>query len=278
MSKPHTEPTSKHVPPTLTNIPVEIRLQIYRMVFPPMLGPLRRLSDISDRSAPLNISILLANKQTHGEALAEFYALHTFHYSLDKYDSIWHGFMPKRCLSLLKHISMDLAWYADGGRGDREIARHLDSLVKRCPDLKSLTLHLLPAPTRPGSESWLVEKMSLNWAKATTPILYTLRLKLDRLSVVTFGPTDGLAEMRKEINDGENAWVCEEHRHWPALNLAIHQQRLLTSNGRRGAVVWELNQYYAPDMQVSSFHTYRPGFNKKLRKTQANGLKIETFV
>ena len=248
------------------------------MVITPKLGPLRRLSDTSDRSRPINISMLLMNKQTHREVLAEFYALHTLHFSLDQYNLIWRGFIPKRYLPLLKHISVDIVWHADDVKIDQKIAKHLDVLVKRCPALKSLTLHLLPALVKGSTGSWPVRQLSLGWAKETTPMLYTLRLRLDRLSIVAFGPTDSLAGMRKEINDKKNAWVCEEHHHWPAVSLAMYQQQHLTSTGRRGSVAWGPNQYYAPDAEISSFHTYRPGFSKKLRKTQAKGLGIETFA
>lgn len=241
--------------PTFIGVPTEIRLTIYKHLFAPTSNqPLRRLGDIQEHHSSFNISILRINLKIHNEALPEFYASHTFHYTLISNGEV-ENCINTAYLPLVKHISLDTVCHSNQA-GDEILATHLQILTKSCTALKTLTLHFLPKVASYGALNSAVSHLSSKWATKTIPILRTLQPRLHRLSIITLGSTRSLAWFRSEINNNKKRWGAEKHEYWPKMSLSVRQQLCLSGEGRRGAVCgWSIgNRFYAKGMEISSFH------------------------
>lgn len=104
----------------LMRVPPELRNHIYELVFKDSLVPVNGFGSIMKRGSPAYSApgILLACHQTYNEAINTFYAETIFvaHYGFQL--DHWIKRLPKRVVSLLNHVRLDLAWCDPGYKTD----------------------------------------------------------------------------------------------------------------------------------------------------------------
>ena len=206
---------SSHAAATTTNaqhtvslfiLPPEVRLVLYKALFS-ITGQctLRRLEEAKARTRrpiPLFHNAILATcKTVYAEALPLFYASQTFHYSAEL-DGVFRQptILPAH-LGLVRHLSIEVSVNNQSfTKLDPIVAIHVHTILKHCINLRSFTLHVIPAVelrgTLPDSPSQVPNTFTEGIA---AKVLKMLRPRLHRLSIVTYGGWDTLHHLREAI-------------------------------------------------------------------------------
>lgn len=235
-----------HHPTTFLSLPGEIRNAIYELALTASkqrtLRPRHELEYREDwfggiKKAFVTIidtSLLGVNRQVSWEASEVFYGYHNFHYSIKRRGVKEPPARLVKHLAVIRHLSVSYtASYPRSIRAqriDNVIAQHIDYITNNCTQLCTLNFHIL------ANQREEEEFRSILKAGHTSRKLRLLSPRLQRLSIVTFGPSDALVEFREGIsNHPIYAGVvfkrcppcCEEksHRH-----KFIPEQLILTSD------------------------------------------------
>lgn len=211
---------------TLMTIATELRLKIYLCLFQaPNTHLLRRRTAIDDEKVieklahTFNNSILFTCRKLYQEVLPIFYASQTFHHSsttgglsrigIRNPEKPWandervrQGATPffSKNLHLMVHLSMDLE-VIDSKNTDAGLSNQITEFAQHCPQLRTLTIHLL-------RDKWRVQDFPVN--SATGSALRQLRPRLDNLSIIVLGsrPHKVLPKLRLSIADKKD-WSGE---------------------------------------------------------------------
>ncbi|MCJ1456133.1 hypothetical protein MMC28_006492 [Mycoblastus sanguinarius] len=276
----------KHGPTTFTTIPTEVRLEIYHILVETSTRSVLRRRDgvddeklLQDLSRTFNTGLLTTCHRIYEEFLPIFYGSQTFHCSsttgglfknetcVDRfsYAEIREGPQPLFSDNLhhMAHLSLGIEIYsAHLDRVDEVLSGQIDFFMKQCPKLRTFTVHLLYDWSYNSLDSRLTRD------SMTASILYQLRSRLDRLSIVGLGPYYILEDLRIGVTDKnevteKNEWCYERLSAWPHLSLPLmqvqHIERSQTPR-ERFAHLYRLGEY------ICAWHRFRPGLVKKMRK------------
>lgn len=245
--------------PTLTSIPVELRLQIYGHVLGPFKHTLRRqeVCGLRTETKLFDTSLLAVNKQTNAETVPIPYAIHTFHYGVSRRSSI-----PSHNLEWLKHASISVTTRTRGPV-DIMLATQVQKLDSCCPVLRTLTLHIMQINFDECYGS-VVEQLSPDGL--TAKALRTLRPRLDRLSMVTLGDWACLEILRESVTTDDSPWVKEIPNAWPLVSLSCAPSLIRPALLRRGSLI--TRDYIGARMlqSIHAFHLFGPEIAKKLQE------------
>lgn len=257
----------------LFNLPVEIRLAIYRFSFARTHRlTLRRFEDLASRIPTTSISkalfttsILATCKIVHAEALPVFYASHTFHYSAER-DGVFHQpNIKQEYLQWVKHISIDATLtFRSYEKLEPAIVTHVQTLIEHCTRLSSFILHIIPSVASfsfefgsppPISPEYLPRCLNKGAAANT---LRELRPRLRKLSIVSFGNWYTMHHLRKAIT-GDDQWAQEDmHYRWPGLSLSVSQDKAVSVKQRTYSVIGLEDSVHPHKQCIRVFNAYRP--------------------
>ncbi|KAF6217551.1 hypothetical protein HO133_006889 [Letharia lupina] len=258
------------------SLPIELRLTVYAYVFSNRRKrTLRRLEDLTNQRQPSEIqkiklfstAILTTCKTICAEALPAFYTSQTFHYSAERDGLFRQPTIPAQCMKWVKYLSLDITTEAGNGV-DGILATHVRNIVTHCIKLVSFTLHipvLAYKTTIPLSQL----QSKLTQKSATAKALRALRARVDRLSIVTLNPPNGLLGLRRGIVNVDSAWVTETFSEWPRMKLP---RRLQGANAKPGTVPFGLRRhslagfYFSEADHISAFHIYGPHVTRRLEE------------
>ena len=262
-----TPATGVQHPAGLFRLPPELRAAVYKALSSSNRKlTLRRPQDAKFRHAHITLfdnSILATCKTIHAEALPLFYASQTFHYCAELNGLLRQPAIPEAHLALAKHVSIEATVNSQSAtKLDAVIAAHVQTIIRYCVRLSSFTLHVIPA-AEPGSFNSSIRSLSLLPTTFSEGIaatqLKTLRPRLDRLSVVTFGGWDTLHHLREAIAE-DKQWVegVKCWKSWHGLQLTAAQLEAISVKQRNYRLaVWD-DVVHPHSQCVRVFHANRP--------------------
>ena len=264
---------------SLFALPPEVRLLLYKALFS-ITGEctLRRREEARARGrrpiALFHNAILATCKTVYAEALPLFYASQTFHYSAELDGVFRQPTVLPTHMGLVKHLSIEVSVNAQSfAKLDAIVAMHVHNILKHCINLSSFTLHVIPAagpntppgtPPRPHSDLLPSQFIPDTFTEGiAAKVLKLLRLRLHRLSIVTYGGWDTLHHLREAIA-ADKHWVqggrCSG---WPGLSLTRAQFTAIMVKQRRYTVAGIENVVHPHSQCVRVFHAYGSGLERK---------------
>lgn len=274
LGDPNATATTAEHSVSLFTLPPEVRLAIYEFSFTGGKEcTLRRLHELPPQTWTIaykvfNNAILRTCKTIHAEALPLFYASHTFHYPAELDGVFQRPNITEAYLGWMKHLSISVTVtpYSRANL-DAIVARHVQTMIEHCAKLSSFTLHVVPSSeaTDPPMFSLLPIPRTLKKG-AAADALKTLRPRLNRLSIVTFGDWDTLHHIRQAIADDEQWAEGDKCYAWPGLSLTNAQKTAVSVRQRRYTLAGD-EDYVHPHRQcIRVFHTPRSKSEGKSRE------------
>lgn len=145
-----------------------------------------------------DVGLLTVSKQVGREAASIFYGQHIFHYSIKRRGTREPPAHFFKQITAIKHLSISYtATYPrsiKAQRIDKIVAQHIQFITENCTQLSTLNFHILANQMEGnGFESPLE-------AGQTSEKLCSLYPRLERLTLISFGPFNALAKFRNSIS------------------------------------------------------------------------------
>lgn len=199
-----------HPPTTFLSLPGEIRNGVYKLALTTskqnILRPKHELEYRENQFRRteraivtlIDTSLLGVNKQIGREAASVFYGHHNFHYSIERRGAKEPPARLVKYIAIIRHLSVSYtASYPRSNRAegiDNVIAQHIEYITEKCTQLCTLNFHILANQLENEAFESVLK------AGDTSEKLRLLFPRLQRLSVVTFGPSEALKEFREGIS------------------------------------------------------------------------------
>ena len=264
--------------PSLTKVPVwpcrfmalstELRLAVYNFT---LSGPhdvtLRSPKDLevrrnwrgqrlpsSERPIIRKVGVLMASKQVYSEAMPIFYDMNRFHYTIVPSVASVQGVLPHFTMHLhfMQDVSIDYMLHTaarDISEADRLVSTRIQSVIDRCPNLRTFKLHLLtffenkhlhrafPADSRTAVQ------LSRLAARLQDPTYC-----LEYIAIVAHGNRGALVGLRDGIAPSDE-WVVRELCEWPDISIDGYQEEGMERR-EDGRVSQKIRMFYLwPDMR-----------------------------
>lgn len=167
---------------------------------------------------------LVICKKMHNEAISAFYSSHTFHHSLKTTDYLLNLTVHQdKYRPLMKHISADVKLVRlQRTTNEIKMAKRLQHLQQDCHNIRTFTLHIIVSKY---SHLDFLE-MTGNPNQHIVEVLRSMQPRLDRFSIVTFGPPQAMSQLQSAIAPCK-PWLTDSFSEWPYLTITDWEYMIL---------------------------------------------------